>query len=251
MRRRGVLIGLAATGIVCVLALAATTRVRASTTAVPAPSRVLFIGNSLTLTNDLPAMVVSLARAAGKDAVTETIAFGGFSLEDHWTQGDARRAIAKRGWSFVVLQQGPSSLPESQANLREFTKKFDGEIRAAGARTALYMVWPERARLDALDAVVRSYAAAAADVRGVLLPAGDAWRAAWRRDRSIALYGPDDFHPSMTGSYLAALAIVARLFDVSPIGLPMVVPPGLSTGYAPVSSATLRLLQDAAFEVTR
>jgi hypothetical protein len=204
-------------------------------------TRVLFIGNSLTLANDLPALVATLAKAAGHPAECSTVAFNNFSLEDHWQQGEARKAIARGGWSVVVLQQGPSALPESQALLRDFTRRFDAEIRRAGARTALFMVWPSLARKQDFDGVSRSYAAAAADVGGLLLPAGTAWRAAWKRDPALALYGPDEFHPSAMGSYLAALVIAGKVFGVSPIGLPA---PGIPPDIA-------RLLQDSAVEAAR
>jgi hypothetical protein len=150
--------------------------------------RVLFIGNSLTEANGLPAMVETLSRQGeGTPISTASVVFGGFSLEDHWNQGTARRRIAEGGWSIVVLQQGPSSLAESQAELREWTARFDTVIRASGGRTALYMVWPESNRLDAFDAVSRSYARAAEDVGGMLLPVGEAWRGAWRRDSEVPL----------------------------------------------------------------
>ena len=79
----------------------------------PAPARVLFVGNSLTYANDLPAMVATLARAAGKPMQVDSVALPDFGLEEHWQQGDARRAIARGGWTYVVLQQGPSALPDS------------------------------------------------------------------------------------------------------------------------------------------
>src|SRR3954468_18366079 len=161
----------------------------------PVNGRVLFIGNSLTEANGLPAMVETLSRqGAGTPISTASVVFGGFSLEDHWNQGTAQRRIAEGGWSIVVLQQGPSSLPESQVNLREWTARFDTVIRARGARTALYMVWPESARRDAFVAVSQSYARAAEDVNGMLFPVGEAWRGAWRRDPAVPLYGPDGFH---------------------------------------------------------
>jgi hypothetical protein len=134
-----------------------------------------------------------------------------FSLEDHWNDGEARREIAKGGWTHVVLQQGPSALPESRVLLDEYARRFDREIRRANARPALFMVWPSQDRRHDFDGVSRSYAGAAALVGGVLLPAGDAWRAAWRRDPGLALYGPDGFHPSRLGSSLAALVILDRL----------------------------------------
>ena len=187
----------------------------------PVDGRVLFIGNSLTEANGLPAMIETLSRQGGGTPIsTASVVFGGFSLEDHWNQGTAQRRIAEGGWSIVVLQQGPSSLPESQILLRQWTSRFDSAIRAVGARTALYMVWPESDRRGAFDAVSESYARAAADVNGMLFPVGEAWRAAWRRDPDVPLYGPDGFHPTQTATYLAALVIVQQISGRSPVGLP-------------------------------
>ena len=176
-----------------------------------AATRILFVGNSLTYGNDLPEKVCALAAAAGRQAVCESIARPDFSLEDHWNAKEAQKAIA-RGWDVVVLQQGPSALPESRVLLVEYVKRFDAEIRKAGGRTALYMVWPSRSRAGDFDGVVQSYTAAASAVGGLLLPAGDAWRAAWRLDASLPLYAADGFHPSPMGTYLAALVIHRQVF---------------------------------------
>lgn len=191
----------------------------------PAPVRILFIGNSLTYANDLPAMVCAMARAAGKRAVCESIAFPDYSLEDHWNERRAQREIA-RGWDVVVLQQGPSALPESRRLLIGYVRRFDTEIRKAGARTALYMVWPSLARRGDFPGVSQSYTAAADEVKGLLLPAGNAWRAAWKGDASLPLYGPDGFHPSPAGTYLAALVAYQQIFGEAPPAGP--VPPGVA-----------------------
>jgi hypothetical protein len=188
----------------------------------PHPTRVLFIGNSLAYANDLPALVCQLARSTGRQTTCESVAKPDYGLEEHWSDGEARRAIA-RGWDVVVLQQGPSALPESRRLLVDYTRRFDPEIKRAGARTALYMVWPSRGRRGDFPAVSQSYAAAAKAVNGLLLPAGDAWRAAWAADAALPLYGPDGFHPSTMGSYLAALAIYEPLFASPPPAVP--VPP--------------------------
>jgi hypothetical protein len=188
----------------------------------PSVRRVLFIGNSLTAANNLPAMVEAIAAQRGDRIACEAIVFPDVSLEDQWGRGDAVRAIARGGWSTVVLQQGPSALPESRVLLLAYVRKFDAEARRVGARTALYMVWPSVGRRGDFEGVRQSYAAAAKDVGGLLLPAGDAWRAAWRRDSRLALYGPDGFHPSALGSYLAALVIYQQISGRSPVGLPAV-----------------------------
>jgi hypothetical protein len=178
----------------------------------PQALRVLFVGNSLTATNDLPAQVAALAEATGRKLEYRTVAFGGYNLEDHWTGGEARRALAGDGWDVVVLQQGPSAFPESQADLRLWATRFADEARAHGTRPALLTVWPEGWRVAALPEVIKSYSRAAVAARAELLPAGVAWQLAWRCSARAPLYGPDDFHPSPTGTYAAALVVYGRLF---------------------------------------
>ncbi len=200
---------------------------------------VLFVGNSLTAANDLPAVVASLSRGA---IGYRTVAPGGVSLEDHWTFTGARDALDGGKWDYVVLQQGPSTLPESASNLREWTVRWADAIRERGARPALYEVWPDSAfgvRLS-FPAVVRSYRAAADASRALFLPAGEAWRAAWRRNPRLALYGPDGFHPSKLGTTLAALVITARLTNTAPARIPL-----------PYPAKTGRLLRAAAAEALR
>jgi len=211
--------------------------------------RLLFIGNSLTAANDLPGMVASLADSAGETRLTTAaVTVGGAALEDHWAEGIALRAIDRGGWRFVVLQQGPSSRPESRVNLREWAKRFAERIRAVGAEPALYTVWPPADRRAFFGDVIESYRLAAEDVRGLLLPVGQAWLDAWARDPSLALYGPDDFHPSIEGSYLAALVIYGRLSGRSPVGLParFALPAG---GLVEISPTTAALLQETAAHI--
>ena len=212
--------------------------------------RVLFIGNSLTSANDLPLIVQALAKAAGKSMDVESVILGGANLEDHWNDGAAQRAIARQNWSVVVMQQGPSSLPESRVLLRKWTKTYAELIRKAHARPALYMVWPELERNAFFDDVRDSYSLAASDVDGIFLPAGEAFRAAWRRDPRAPLYASDGFHPSVAGSYAAALSIYGVLYRRDPQGLPARLE--LSNGQVvAVPQALAELLQDAATEANQ
>jgi hypothetical protein len=212
----------------------------------PGSNSVLFVGNSLTAVNDLPSIVEALARAGGHPLIVDSVTYGGVSIEDHWNMGTPKR-IESGGWKYVVLQQGPSSLADSRANLREWTKKFDAVIKAGGGTTALYAVWPEGARRSVFSQVSDSYRLAAEDVGGLFLPAGDAWLAAWSRDPDLLLYGPDQFHPSVMGSYLAGLTLYGGLTGASPVGLPakLILRTG-ATVEVPASKAPL--LQEAAAE---
>lgn len=193
-----------------------------------AAERILFIGNSLTQQNDLPSMVCALAALANEELKCGSVVIGGAALEDHLADRRAVHAIATGRWTIVALQQGPSALPESRELLIRDTRRFAAMIRKAGARPALYAVWPAENRSFDFDRVAESYRLAAADVDGLLFPAGSAWQAAWRRDPRLPLYSSDDFHPSPAGTYLAALVIHRRLFGTLPAALAQAAPRELS-----------------------
>lgn len=207
-----------------------------------APMRILFIGNSLTYTNDLPYMVRALADSAGEPPVVDQVALPDYSLQDHWVDGRAARAIRGGCWNYVVMQQGPSSLGESRALLLEYAARFDAIVRAQGGRSALFSVWPAESRRADFDLAIESYALAAEQVNGPMLPAATAWLQAWERDPGLDLYA-DGLHPTPAGSYLAALVIVARLSGHAPAQMPRAF-----TVRAPHASQTMRF--DAATAAT-
>lgn len=211
----------------------------------PAPReadvRILFIGNSLTAWNDLPFMVEAMADSAGVEPmVAARVLISNASLEDHWLAGQAPAAIRAGGWDVIVVQQGPSS--QNQEHLVEWASVFGALADSIGARLALYMVWPERSRLEAFDGVSQSYRVAAEVAMAALYPAGEAWRAAWELDPDMALYGPDGFHPSTAGSYLAALTIFQGIYGVAPDAVParLRLRSGAVVDIGPSRAATLR-----------
>jgi hypothetical protein len=175
--------------------------------------RVLFLGNSLTYTNDLPVMVDSLAAASGIEVQCTAITNGGFGLIDHYVSASRRAAVLNGHFDWVILQQGPSALPESRDSLRAWAGLWEPLIKASGAKGALYAVWPERDRLNAFADVSESYRLAAGDIDALFLPVGDCWLETWVTLPNAPLYGRDNFHPSVAGSYVAAVTIVSMLAD--------------------------------------
>ena len=209
------------------------------------PLHVLFIGNSLTYTNDLPAMFTELAVAAGRPRpFVRAVTAPGLSLQDQWDLGEAQKVIAVGGWDFVVLQQGPSASPEGTLLLRTYSRRFTELIRAQGGRPVLYMVWPSTSRSQDFDGVALSYRDAARDVGGILSPAGETWRAAWRRDPKLKFYSPDGLHPTPAGTYAAAVTFFQVLYKQSPVGLPASLT--LASGETvAIPEAEARVLQEA------
>jgi hypothetical protein len=208
--------------------------------------RVLFIGNSLTYTNDLPGMLAAIAKTGGDTIVVASVTRPGYALIDHITAPTTTDAVARINgarWEYVVLQQGPTSRAIDRDTLILAAQRLDPAIRAAGARPALYMVWPAAADTANFDRVRLSFQQTACTTNGVFWPAGEAWRAAWRVDPSVGLYGPDRFHPSTLGTYLAAVVMYERITGKDARALPASWPPGAGSAPAP---ATIRALQEAA-----
>ena len=208
---------------------------------------VLFIGNSLTYVNDLPATVAAIANSAGDTIRVAMEAGPNLALIDHFTgSSSALERIAQGGWEFVVLSQGPTPGGLCRDSLVLWTKLFDTPIRAVGARTAVFMTWPASSQAATFDDITLSFEYAAAGVGGVFLPAGEAWRSALRVDPGLALYAGDGFHPSPLGTFLAALEIYERITGRDVRTLPLT---AFSGGQALVlPAATIQLLHDAAHD---
>jgi hypothetical protein len=181
----------------------------------PAGGRhVLFIGNSLTYTNDLPEAVVRLGLLSGDTIRARSVAYPNFALIDHATGASGTRTvdvIRQEPWDMVVLQQGPTFQATCADTLALAVRLLDGHAKASGATTGVFEVWPSRTDLPYFEQSRLSYERAADEVHAVFMPAGEAWRLAWQVDANLRLYGSDDFHPSVLGTWLAALVIVERI----------------------------------------
>ena len=207
--------------------------------------RVFFLGNSLTYTNDLPAMVVELAAMDGVKMSATTLAFPNYALEDHLFDGEFQKKLSKSKYNFVIAQQGPSALPESQVMLREGALRVKQVCDDNGAKLALYGVWPSKDRFFDLDNCIGSYANAALASDAMLCPAGLAWKLAWQKEPKLPLYGDDNFHPSIRGTALAAMVIYVAIRGKKDLKF---FDPALASWSGQVDPSELEIMKEAALQ---
>jgi hypothetical protein len=192
-----------------------------------APSNVLFIGNSFTARNDLPALVALLAATRGKDVRHRLISAGGASLRTHWNAGEALKAIQEGQYERVVLQE-QSTLPVKNARrMHENVRLFDEAINAAGAKTFLYLTWARRHAPQAQQAITDAYTSIGQELGATVVPVGVAWQNFLHKHDQPTLHDKDLSHPTLAGSYLAACVFLAVLFKENPVGIDDGIP-GLS-----------------------
>lgn len=194
-------------------------------------TRVLFLGNSYTYFNDLPAIFSELAKAGHQCTVeTRMVAPGGKTLKDHWESAAAREALNSQAWDFVVLQDqstlGVNLYFEGQTRVgtdeifRPYAERWANEIRKHHATPVFYLTWARRATPVDQAALNYAYISAAKATRSLVAPVGLAWAQVRQTNPGIDLYYRDGAHPSTAGSYLAACAIYAAIFKKSPVNLP-------------------------------
>ncbi|NJN14891.1 MAG: hypothetical protein HC822_00540 [Oscillochloris sp.] len=193
--------------------------------------RLLFIGNSYTSVNDLPAMLAGLARSGGHRLETAALTNGGWRLADHLAATETLDTIRSSQWDYVVLQE-QSQIPAVEAlrttQMYPAARALIQPIEESGA-TPLFFVtwghrggWPERGLPDyrPMQAqILQGYSALASELAVPLVPVGSAWQAAVREYPQLQLWQSDGSHPSAQGTYLAACVFYAVLFQESPEGL--------------------------------
>src|ERR1044071_130498 len=119
-------------------------------------TRVLFLGNSYTYFNNLPAIVSELAKAGHQCTVeTRMIAPGGKTLRDHWDSSASREALNSEAWDFVVLQDqstlGVNLYFEGQTRVggdeifRPYAELWANEIHKHHATPVFYLTWARKA----------------------------------------------------------------------------------------------------------
>ena len=209
----------------------------------PTKLNVLFVGNSFTARNDLPGMISALAKSAGLTFDYDLISAGGASLRMHWNKGAAPNAIAAGGYDYVVLQE-QSTLPvKSAKRMHENVRLFDAAIKAAGAKTALYMTWARSHAPQSQQAITDAYESIGRELGATVVPAGRAWQQFLGKHDAPVLHDKDGSHPTAAGTYLAACVFFATLFGRSPVGV--------GSGVAGLSAAEVKLLQQTAWSVAK
>jgi hypothetical protein len=180
---------------------------------------VLFIGNSFTARNDLPGLVARLAAARGRTVGHSLISAGGASLRRHWNAGIAREAIRDGRFDYVVLQE-QSTLPLKNAGrMHANVRLFDAEIKAAGAKTLLYVTWARSDAPQSQRGITAAYTAIGQELGATVVPVGAAWELFLKEHEQPALHDRDKSHPTPAGTYLAACVFLAVLFGESPVGI--------------------------------
>ena len=199
--------------------------------------KILFIGNSYTYYNDMPAIFRKLADENGKHVEVYSVTAGGRYLRQNMDADDTcamqLKALLQDHYFDVCVIQEQSTYP---------VRDLDGFLKDAARlaemlspsvkRFVLYTTWGRQFGAKFLtesgltpesmaDRLAHAYRQAASQIQtnlckeAALSPVGAAF-AAINHLGSLELYTPDLSHPSYTGSCLAAYVHYFTIFGVLP-----------------------------------
>lgn len=205
--------------------------------------QVLFIGNSFTYFNDMPYTFLNMAKTVAPDARVESLAYGGYTLADYADENTeigklAIQKIVSYEWDYVVLQE-QSLLPCIDPDGFVASVEKLGAIAASiGAKIVLFETWAYKEGSEKLSQtgmtyeemnakLKNAYRLAAEKTGARIAPVGEMFAQIYRSEHITHLLNRNDnYHPSTSGSYLAACAIFRTITGRTTIGLPC--PPSVS-----------------------
>lgn len=208
--------------------------------------RVLLVGNSLTYTNNLPALLRAVGASQGTPIATESYAAPGGTLIERWNEGHVAEALRSRTFDAVVLQEKGGHLAACMASAQEQRKapcaaslRAYTEIAALaagkGAKVFVFATWgPDERWQGKLN---RSSRLIADKVSGKVFDAAGALEALRQAQPGIDLY-PDGTHPSTQGSLMLALALYRDITGTTPLAKDLRITAPLLPVNAAVSAAS-------------
>lgn len=195
--------------------------------------QILWIGNSYTYYNDLPAMTRAIAASAGFKLQPTKITKGGERLSGHLKNPKVLKALKKGGWDYVVLQEQSTDPAQATRDVLRTTfppaHTLDSLAKAgsSNAKVIFYMTWGHKngnAKKDTPYPMDNNYGDMQMRLKTTYLelafenhswcsPVGMAWQRVRHERPDLELYQPDHSHPSLTGSYLAACVFFTTIYQ--------------------------------------
>lgn len=198
--------------------------------------KVLFVGNSYIYTNDLPNMIKTLALGCGDTLDYSQSTPGGCTFQNHLSNSTTMGYVNAGGWDHVVLQE-QSQLPsfpysQVQSECFPYASQLCEAIRESAPQAGLvfFMTWgrrdgdasncanyPPLCTYEGMDSLLCArYTEMAEQNHAALSPVGRVWHHLRDEQPSLELYSSDGSHPSLAGSYAAAVTFYTILFKKSP-----------------------------------
>ena len=179
--------------------------------------KTLFLGNSHTYMNDMPALFSHIyEKTTGRPAEAVMLAYSGRDLEWHMNEYlSLRYNLLYGGYDYCVIQQAAHPFPPKETTMTYGTQIID-LCHRAHAVPVLSMTWAEKAHPENQQKMIDTYTELAEQTGALLAPAGKLWQYIRSAYPDIELYYKDGEHASPYGDLLIAMTLVHSLSGKTP-----------------------------------
>ncbi|WP_198938394.1 SGNH/GDSL hydrolase family protein [Tenacibaculum holothuriorum] len=160
----------------------------------------------------MPEILEYIAKQNGVQLKTTSLCFPNYAIIDHLDSGKLQKLLEKQSFDYIIIQQGPSSQPLGKQMLLNDGAKVKKLCDKYNSKLGYYMVWPSVQYYYTFEKVIENHILAAQKNNALLFPVGVIWKDYNTHKDKESLYSYDDFHPSIAGSFLAALTIFHTLY---------------------------------------
>jgi hypothetical protein len=185
----------------------------------PAPIKVLFIGNSHTMVNDVPELFARLAKQSGIPVEKRMIAEGGRTLEYHAGTEIVKENILHGNYDWIVLQHWAHPFNETYATSMENGARLLFEmIGKTQSKTVFYKPWPRKlTEPGEYPLMSATYARLAKQYNADVANVGDVFEKYRALYPGETMYAGDGEHASRVTSNIAAYVILRTITGKKPV----------------------------------
>jgi hypothetical protein len=203
-------------GILVMLLMSAATMLPAAD---PAPLKVLFIGNSHTMVNDVPGLFARLARQSGIQVEKRMIAEGGKTLEYHAGTDVVKENILHGDYDWIVLQHWAHPFNETYAkSMENGAQQLFEMIGKTKSKAVFYKPWPRKSTAPGeYPLMSATYARLAKQYNAELANVGDVFEEYRALYPGETMYANDGEHASPLTSNIAAYVILRTITGKKPV----------------------------------
>jgi hypothetical protein len=204
------------TGVLVMLLISAAIMLQAADSA---PLKVLFIGNSHTLVNDVPELFARLAKQSGIQVEKRMIAEGGKTLEYHAGTDVVKENILHGDYDWIVLQHWAHPFNETYAkSMEDGAKQLFEMIRKTRSKAVFYKPWPRKSTAPGeYPLMSATYARLAKQYNAGLANVGDVFEEYGALYPGETMYANDGEHASPLTSNIAAYVILRTITGEKPV----------------------------------
>ena len=175
--------------------------------------KVLFIGNSHTYFNDMPAVFSAFWETnTGEKPDVTMLAYSYRDLAWHGSEYFALRFnILYGSYDFCIIQQQAHPFPGKEKTLAGLLPILK-LCADAGVKPILVATWVEKRFPELQEPVNRAYFEISESTGCTLAPAGPIWETVLREHPEADLFWTDGEHASPEGDYLLAMTVFRTIF---------------------------------------